>query len=307
MPLIERLVRMGLSIGSGIERIVGTKQLQSVTHLLSKILPFRIPQWGEFIPRPLRKSIPSNIPENPEYLYLPSCLSRVFGDERMKSATRTVPEILATLAARAKIPLKIAPSEGTCCGTPFSSKGYHDAYNLVFENFINTCFKHSQEGKLPIVLDTTPCTYNVKTTSVSALSPQTKERYAALRFLDSVEFISEVLLPRLKPRALETSVTIHPVCSLEKLNLTDTLRTLMRQCATRVEVPLNAGCCGFAGDRGLLVPELTESATKEEAKEVRAGLYERHCSSCKTCEIALSRGVGKQYQSYLHIVEEATR
>ena len=38
----------------------------------------------------------------------------------------------------------------------------------------------------------------------------------------------------------------------------------------RVIVPLDAGCCAFAGDRGFLVPELTASATRLEAAEVKA-------------------------------------
>ncbi len=41
--------------------------------------------------------------------------------------------------------------------------------------------------------------------------------------------------------------------------------------ADEVVVPQDAGCCGYAGDRGLLHPELTASATAREAAEVTAG------------------------------------
>ena len=37
---------------------------------------------------------------------------------------------------------------------------------------------------------------------------------------------------------------------------------------TTVEVPENWGCCAFAGDRGMLHPELTASATAKQAAEV---------------------------------------
>jgi D-lactate dehydrogenase len=73
-----------------------------------------------------------------------------------------------------------------------------------------------------------------------------------------------------------------------------------------VMVPAGAECCGFAGDRGFLVPELTASATAIESAEVRAagpepGLY----STCRTCEIGMSRGVGREYRSLVHLVHEA--
>jgi D-lactate dehydrogenase len=56
------------------------------------------------------------------------------------------------------------------------------------------------------------------------------------------------------------------------------------------------------------VPELTRSATAREAGEVRAmdggpstGLY----STCRTCEIGMSRAVGRPYGSIVHLVHEA--
>jgi D-lactate dehydrogenase len=78
-----------------------------------------------------------------------------------------------------------------------------------------------------------------------------------------------------------------------------------------VVVPAAAECCGFAGDRGFLVPELTRSATAPEAAEVRAmlesepgaGLY----STCRTCEIGMTRAVGRPYRSLVHLVRETLR
>ena len=72
-------------------------------------------------------------------------------------------------------------------------------------------------------------------------------------------------------------------------------------------VPLSAGCCGFAGDRGFLVPELTQSATKHEAAEVKARQVDECYSSSRTCEIGMSRATGQIYRSYLYLLEKATR
>ena len=61
-------------------------------------------------------------------------------------------------------------------------------------------------------------------------------------------------------------------------------------------MPAGAECCGFAGDRGFLVPELTAARHRARggARSARSrrratpGCY----STCRTCEIGMSRAVG---------------
>ena len=74
--------------------------------------------------------------------------------------------------------------------------------------------------------------------------------------------------------------------------------------AKEVTVPNYAGCCGMAGDRGFLFPELTSSATKPEATEVHGLTYDGYYSTTKTCEMALSEAVGQNYQSLLYLADE---
>ncbi|WP_246229651.1 hypothetical protein [Mucilaginibacter humi] len=76
--------------------------------------------------------------------------------------------------------------------------------------------------------------------------------------------------------------------------------------ANDVNLPVFAGCCGMAGDRGFLHPELTYCATRPEATEVKADSFDGYYSSSKTCEIALSDAVGKSYHSILMLVDECT-
>lgn len=60
----------------------------------------------------------------------------------------------------------------------------------------------------------------------------------------------------------------------------------------------------MAGDRGFLFPELTASATFREAQEVNATDYSGYYSSTKTCEMAMSAAVKKNYESILYLVDE---
>ena len=91
------------------------------------------------------------------------------------------------------------------------------------------------------------------------------------------------------------------------MGLTPKLEAVAAACAESVLMPRDAGCCGFAGDRGLLFPELTASATRPEALEVMAHGCDGHFSSSRTCEIGVTRATGRIYRSFLFLLETATR
>ena len=101
-------------------------------------------------------------------------------------------------------------------------------------------------------------------------------------------------------------MALHPVCSVVKMNVSEKLRAVVERVAD-AEVPINAGCCGFAGDRGFVVPELTSAATRHEALEVVSKTYAGYYSSSRTCEIALARATGRPYRSFWHLLDETTR
>jgi D-lactate dehydrogenase len=77
--------------------------------------------------------------------------------------------------------------------------------------------------------------------------------------------------------------------------------------ATRVTIPDDWGCCAFAGDRGMLHPELTASATSGEAHEVVAGVFDAYVSCNRTCEIAMTRATGHPYQHVLEVLDRSAR
>jgi D-lactate dehydrogenase len=174
--------------------------------------------------------------------------------------------------------------------------------NLAIERF----WRWSGEGRLPVVVDTSPCAYGLAVCR-PYLSSANQARFDRLRILDSVAFAHDVLLPRLTVRRKLGSVALHPVCSLVKMGLAPKLEAIAQACADEVVVPRDAGCCGFAGDRGFLFPELTASATAHEADEVRARTLDGHFSSSRTCEIGVTRATGSVYRSYLYLLEAVTR
>jgi D-lactate dehydrogenase len=128
-----------------------------------------------------------------------------------------------------------------------------------------------------------------------------------LRILDSVEYALESVVPNLPPKRRVGSVTLHPVCSTVKAGIVASLKEVAEGFAHEVRIPTSAGCCGFAGDRGFRVPQLTAAATAEEAVEVRENPSDGYYSTSPTCEIGLSRATGKVYRSIWHLLEQATR
>ena len=78
--------------------------------------------------------------------------------------------------------------------------------------------------------------------------------------------------------------------------------------ADEVVIPAAASCCGMAGDRGLLHPDLTAAALADEAAELGAdGRFDAHLCGNRTCEIALRRETGADYVSPIVLLDELTR
>jgi len=102
-------------------------------------------------------------------------------------------------------------------------------------------------------------------------------------------------------------VALPPVCSLVELGLAPELEVVAKAGAETAITPREAGCCGFAGDRGLSTPELNASATREEVRALAASSFEGCYSSSRTCEIGLAHTSGRPWRSIIHLLEEATR
>ena len=76
------------------------------------------------------------------------------------------------------------------------------------------------------------------------------------------------------------------------MNINDSLREVAAAVAESVTVPDTWGCCGFAGDRGMLHPELTASATHAQAAELAEGTFDAFASCNRTCELGMTRATG---------------
>lgn len=304
--LAESVVRIGLTTGHALQRIVGARAMTALSRLARRMGGPEVPLWTTAMPLPA-PALPRTRRADAAAVYLPACVSRIFGRLPAEPRGLSLQEALVAVAERAGHPVWIPDDvHGTCCGTSFSSKGLAAGHRQAANDIVERCWVWSDEGRLPIVIDANSCTHGLRH-SGPVLSSDNRGRFAALRVLDSVEFARRDLLPNLVVSDRVPSVAVHPTCSLVQMGSADDLTALVAACADRVVTPASAACCGFAGDRGFLVPELTASATHAEATEVNASRCEAHVSSNRMCEVALTAATGHSYRSIIHLLEEATR
>ncbi len=305
--LLEPTLRCGLRMGHLVQSLFGSGTMNALTRATRAVVRRPVPLWSRDMPRAAPARRPATVKARAQAVYFPSCISRVMGHLPGEPDGISLMEAFVTVARRASVPVWIPGDvQGTCCGVPFSSKGYDEAHGIAVNRAITRFWEWSDHGRVPIVLDTSPCTYGL-TTSRGALTLVNQEKFDQLRIVDSVAFVHDHLLPRLTIHRNASSVALHPVCSVIKMNLSGKLEGIARACSREVIVPLHAGCCGFAGDRGFLFPELTEAATRREAAELQASQHDGYFSSSRTCEIGMTRATGRIFRSYLYLIEHATR
>ena len=239
-----------------------------------------------FVPRPTPAERDERI------VYFPSCAARNMGPQRGHDGVEMLPAVAERLFQRAGFDVVYpAALAGQCCGQPFESKGLMDAADLKSAELEGALRDASEGGRWPIVFDTSPCAYRMK-------------QYLAgrLQLHDSIEFVHDVVLPRVTIEPQSQPVAVHPVCSVRKMGTVEKLMAIARRCSAQVVTTDEVQCCGFAGDRGFVRPELNEHALRH----LKASLPRTARSAIRrsrTCEIGLSEQAAFPYQSILYLVE----
>jgi D-lactate dehydrogenase len=306
LALTEKVVRCALRVGHAAQAVIGAGAVGAISRWMKSLLGDNMAEWTADMPH-AAGPVPFAPRSGAQAVYFPSCISRTMGRLPGEPRDRSLMEVVVDVARRAGVPVFVPRDvAGICCGTPFSSKGFNRAHEVTINAAIERCWGWSEEGILPIVIDTSPCTYGFRNAR-GYLSKENQQRFDKMTFLDSIEFAHDTLLPKLYVNAKVNSVALHPVCSVTKLGLTPKLEAIAKACSDKVLVPLDAGCCAFAGDRGFLLPELTAAATRLEAIQVKAEQPDACYSSSRTCEIGMTRATGQVYRSYLYLLEKATR
>ncbi len=228
-------------------------------------------------------------------VYFPSCINRSMGKNSFqKEDDLQLTALTHRLLIRAGFSI-IYPEalDSLCCGMPFSSKGFVATNHDKSEALEKALLKASENGKYPILYDMSPCFYHSKA-----------ELSNVLKIVDPIEFMLDFIMPLLTVKNKKESVTVFPVCSVKKIGKMEQLMALSQLCAHQV-IMIDSNCCGFAGDRGFLIPELNEHGLRDLKQQIPS-----HCnvgySTSRTCEIGLERMSGIDFKSIFYLIEEVT-
>jgi D-lactate dehydrogenase len=273
--VIERVARSGLRVGGSAARRVRPN-----------------------IPGAAPGQLPFTVREGAAAVYMPACINRIFGNAIGSDPHPTLPEALVALSRRAGRPVWIPDDVvGHCCSVPWSSKGFASGRDLMVDRMKDALRRWTNGGALPVVIDASSCSHGL----IADVAPE------GIEVLDCVAWVHDHLLDRLEVRRRHPRALVHPTCSVVHLGLGAKLTAIASAMAEEVVVPAASGCCGMAGDRGWLHPELPASALRDVAQELDGQSFDICVSSNRTCEAALTLHTGRSYESFVIALEEGTR
>lgn len=304
---IKSCLRPVLSLANLGHSMLGTKAMSGLTRGMHNTLG--IPLWTPSMPKaykapssspgrgrtPAASSSPSGGVEGARVVYFPSCLNQTMGLAKKSPVEQALVNKMVALLQKAGYEV-IFPKgmENLCCGTIWESKGMLDIADRKSSELEAALWEASKEGKYPILCDQSPCLHRMR------------ETIKKMKLYEPAEFIYTFLRDRLEFKQIDRPVAVHITCSMRKMGLANTLVSLARLCSSKVLVPEEVGCCGFAGDRGFTHPELNAYALRKLRPQIEENNIQIGYSNSRTCEIGLATNSGIPYVSIAYLVDECT-
>ena len=253
-----------------------------------------LPLWTVETPRAYRpKGIDGGSSEL-KVVYFPSCLNQMMGPapkDKVRPLRDETVELLKKAGYEVIFPEKM---DSLCCGTIWESKGLPEIADRKLHELEAALWKASSEGRYPILCDQSPCLHRMRL------------HIKKMHLYEPVEFILKFLKDRLEFHPVDEPVAVHITCSMRLMGLGDNLVELARRCSTNVIVPDGVGCCAFAGDKGMTVPELNAWALRKLRPAIEENGVREGFSNSRTCEIGLSHHGGVPYRSIVYLVNRVT-
>ena len=295
---IHPVIRYGLGFVNVAHAVMGTTLLGAVARGFRTLSGDNIPLWTASMPKGAKeaKQHPINKANPLKVVYFPSCIAQTMGpakgDPYKESLHKVTQKLLEKAGYEVIFPEKM---NSLCCGTPWESKGLNKQADQKSSELEAALVKASENGKYQILCDTSPCLYRMR-----------RVMDKTLRLYEPVEFIHEFLMDKLKFTKVDETVAVHSTCTTTKMGLAAELIEVAEACATKVVMPTEVGCCGFAGDRGFNFPEVNAYALRKLKPAIVSNKVVAGYSNSRTCEIGLSHNGGVPYQSIIYLVDKVT-
>jgi len=275
--------RLGLKVGHAVSGVLGDNFLGRISG----------GAWKKNMPHAGKAPVARTTQGDP-VVYFPTCGGRIFGPST--SGEAQLGDVIIELLTRAGYaPILPEGFDQLCCGQMLASKGMAEEAEGMSNTLEAALIKASQNGKYPVVMDASTCSARMQ-----------NHLAGRLKLYDFHEFAHDALLPRLQLTKQSGPVALHVNCSVRKSGSDAKLKKLLAACVEEIIEPAGVTCCGFAGDRGFVVPELNQHALRKIHDELPANCG---CgvSTNRTCEIGLTAETGRTYRSIAYLLEECSR
>lgn len=289
---IKSTLRPVLSLANLGHTILGTSAMNAIGGAMHAA---GLPKWCAAMPKPIY-SIPSpTVKAERKVVYFPSCINQTMGTAKDSPVKESLVNKMTALLNKAGYEV-IYPKnmQKLCCGTIWESKGMMDIADRKVKELEAALWEASEQGKYPVLCDQSPCLHRMR------------HCIKQMKLYEPAEFISTFLVPYLKFTPTDRPVAVHVTCSMRLMGLADTIVNLAKKCSTKVVVPEEVGCCGFAGDRGFTHPEVNKYALRKLKPQLEANNIQIGYSNSRTCEIGLHTNTGVPYVSIAYLVDECT-
>ena len=293
---VKSALRPLLTLADCTHAVLGTQVMSLLTRGMHHALG--LPLWTPALPKAFKEHAPRETVDPASVqavVYFPSCINQTMGLPRKSPVEQPLVNKMLSLLHKAGYKVIFPKNmEKLCCGTIWESKGMLDIADRKSAELEAALWEASEHGRYPVLCDQSPCLHRMRQTITK------------MKLYEPAEFIYTYLRPRLTFTPTDRPVALHITCSMRRMGLADTLIALARLCSTRVFVPEEVGCCGFAGDRGFTYPELNAYALRKLRPQIEAATISIGYSNSRTCEIGLTTHAGIPYVSIVYLVEEAT-
>jgi len=306
---VERAARIGITGARAAAGAVGHDRTAKIPAAIrERVSRDLVPSLPSSLPAAAHPTMPATRHADAAAVYLPACINRIFGNPDGVTGGLTLPQALVEVSARAGLPVWIPDDvAGHCCGTPWSSKGYTRGHDHMAAKSAAALWRWSDAGRLPVVIDASSCAQGLAEELAPHLPDPDRERFERIEILDSIAWVHDRLLEHLSVARKVPCAALHPTCSATRMGLSGKLGAIAAELADEVRVPAGTTCCGMAGDRGMLHPELPASALRDAAADLLEHPCAEHLSSNRTCEIGLQEVTGQPYGSFVLLLERLTR
>ncbi|MEW8624996.1 MAG: FAD-binding and (Fe-S)-binding domain-containing protein [Candidatus Thiodiazotropha sp.] len=292
---VTSVTRGTLKLAHVSSRLIGEVPLEKLSSALHRVSGQRIPKWHRWMPRGghgLNGYQGRPFESEKRCVYFSACVSRSMGTASCDEESRDLIEVIHSLLHKAGYQVVVPrQSNSHCCGLPFKSKGLAESAFSAAEKLEQVLWQASEQGRLPVLCDTSPCTARMR-----------EQFQKPLQVFEPVGFIRRFLLPQLERVDQVESIALHISCSARKMGLEKDFLSVAQACANEVVLAEEEGCCGFAGDKGFSLPQLNASALTRLREQLPPGCKQGYSNS-RTCEIGLSLHSGIPFRSLAYLVD----